>query len=304
MNSSKILKIDNGPGEKETDPSKNTLKFVKEGYKAFIIKTHYIKPGESYDIIIDRAGELLEDGDFLVISETPIAVSQGRLVDESQFEPSLLSFLLADLWSKYIWGYFLGPLLGIKRRTIKNLRKLPKEARSHKQLILENYGIKHALKPASEAGVDLSNVPGTWVSLLPENPQGVVDDIYNKILFFFDKKVTVMIIDTDATYQLWGTKFTSIPTAVQGIKTDLGVFGYILGRWGSIQGPTPLAVSRPHDLEKIIEIAKIAEECQKNDGQLETVYDMKDVFNKEITGVTIEMLESIEHTPAVIIRKL
>lgn len=269
------------------------------------ILTDYIKPGESYDSIIQQAGKHLEDGDYLVISETPIAISQGRLVDETDFEPSLLSILLAELWSKYIWGYFLGPLLGIKRRTIKNLRKLPKEARSHKQLILKYYGIKHALKPASEAGVDLSNVPGTYVCLLPEDPQDVVQDIHGKIKSSYKKDVTVMIIDTDATYELRGMKFTSIPIATNGIRKDLGIFGYVLGRWGNIKGPTPLAVSRSQDIDKSLKIAKIAENCQeKNDLNIETVYDMKKTFDEEITDVTIEMLESIEHTPAVIVREL
>ena len=85
-----------------------------------------------------------------------------------EFQASILSFLLADVWSKYIWGYILGPIFRIKNRTIQNLRKLPPEARIHKKVILEYYGLKHALKPASEAGVDLSNVPGSMVSLLPE----------------------------------------------------------------------------------------------------------------------------------------
>ena len=157
----------------------------------------------SYDIIIDNAAYLLEDGDFLVISETPISVSQGRLIDESEFEPSILSILLADVWSKYLWGYLLGPIFRIKPRTIKNLRKLPLEARTHKKVILEYYGIKHALKPASEAGVDLSNVPGSMVSLLPDDPTLVSQDISAKIRLNHGKNVTVMIIDTDASYQIF-----------------------------------------------------------------------------------------------------
>ncbi|HEX7467588.1 MAG TPA: coenzyme F420-0:L-glutamate ligase [Methanobacterium sp.] len=279
--------------------------FDKEGYRTISVNTGYIKPGDSYDVIVERAAELLEDGDFLVISETPIAVSQGRLVDEAHFEPSLLSFFMADIWSKYIWGYALGPLFRIKKRTIKNLRRLPPEARSHKQLILKYYGIKHALKPASEAGVDLSNVPGTFVCLLPENPQEVVSDISRKIESSLEKSVTVMIIDTDATYQLFGFKFTSIPQAVPGITRDLGFFGYILGRLGKIIGPTPLAVSKFQEIDKILQIAKVAEEHQKkNEINVETVYDMKEAFEGELGGVTVEMLESIPHTPAVIVRTL
>lgn len=279
--------------------------FEKDHYTIIPIKTGYIKPGESYDIIIHKASQFLENGDFLVISETPIAISQGRIVDEKKFKPTITSFLIADVWSRYIWGYFLGPLFRIKRRTIINLRRLPKAARSHKQLILEYYGLKHALKPASEAGVDLSNVPGTYVCLLPEHPEDVVGDINKKISFQYDKNVTVMLIDTDATYQLGRNKFTSIPLAINGIKKDLGVFGYLLGRMGKIIGPTPLALSSEIDLDRAIYIAKLAEDYHKEkDNNMETVYDMKDAFNEDLEEVTVGMLESIEHTPAVIVRKI
>ena len=277
----------------------------KDLYKIIPIKTDYIKPGESYDTIIHRASKYLENGDFLVISETPIAISQGRIVDEENFKPTITSYLIADIWSKFIWGYLLGPLFKIKKRTIINLRRLPKAARSHKQLILEYYGLKHALKPASEAGVDLSNVPGTYVCLLPEHPDEVVTDISRNISSQYDKEVTVMIIDTDATYELGKSKFTSIPLALNGIKKDLGVFGYILGRIGKIIGPTPLAVSRETDLNRAICIAKLAEDYHKEkDNNMETIYDMKDAFNEGLKEVTVDMLESIEHTPAVIVREI
>ena len=274
-------------------------------YTIIPVKTDYIKPNEPYDIIIRNAAPFLLDGDFLVISETPISVSQGRLVDESEFQPSILSFLLADAWSKYLWGYILGPIFRIKNRTIKNLRKLPPEARSHKRVILEYYGLKHALKPASEAGVDLSNVPGTLVSFLPEDPQGVTRDISAIIKKDLKKDVTVMIIDTDASYEIMGKRFTSLPIALNGIRSDLGIFGYLLGRFATILGPTPLGVSRPQNLDKSLMIAKIAEDYhKKNEKDIETVYDMKNIFKGDITGVTIEMLDSVEHTPAIIVRAI
>ncbi|MBI5681452.1 MAG: coenzyme F420-0:L-glutamate ligase [Methanobacterium sp.] len=273
-------------------------------YKVIPVKTGYIKPNEPYDVIINSAKDLLEDGDFLVISETPLAISQGRLVDESEFTPSLLATFLADIWSKYIWGYVLGPILGIKKRTIKNLRNLPPEARAHKEVVLKYYGLKHALKPASEAGIDLSNAPGNYVSLLPENPVGVVEDIARKISKNLGKEVVVSIIDTDATYELLGKLFTSLPTAINEIKSNFGFFGYVLGRFGKIKGPTPLAVSKIEDLEEIMEIAKVADDYQnQNEYSMETVYDMGKTFNLEIDGVTVEMLSSIEHMPAVIVRK-
>lgn len=274
-------------------------------YRTIPVNTGYIKPNESYDIIIDNAAYLLDDGDFLVISETPISVSQGRLVDESEFKPSILSILLADLWSKYLWGYLLGPIFRIKPRTIKNLRKLPREARTHKKVILEYYGIKHALKPASEAGVDLSNVPGSMVSLLPDDPTAVSKDISSKIRLNYGKNVTVMIIDTDASYQIFNTKFTSLPIAVEGIRSDMGFFGYLLGRFSTLLGPTPLGISESIDLEHILEIAAAAENFHKgNETDIETVYDMSKAFEGDVAGVTIEMLDSVKHTPAVIVRRL
>jgi len=248
---------------------------------------------------------LLEDGDVLVISETPISISQGRLVDEASFKPSLISIFLADIWSKYIWGYLLGPLLRIKKRTINNLRNLPVEARSHKEVVLKYYGLKHALKPASEAGIDLSNAPGTYVSLLPHKPQEVAADIAYKISNNLGKEVVVIIIDTDATYEFLGKLFTSLPIAASGIKVNFGIFGYLLGRFSKIKGPTPLGVSKNLDIDTIIKLARIADDYMtKNEYSMATVYEMKDVFQGEINGVTVDMLSSIEHTPAVIIKKL
>lgn len=277
---------------------------AKTNYIVIPINTTYIKPGESYDIIIKNAVNFLEDDDFLVFSETPLAISQGRIVDESEFKPSISAYILADIWSKYIWGYIFGPLFRIKKRTIKNLRKLPSEARSHKEVILHYYGWKHALKPASEAGVDLSNAPGTYVSLLPKDPQGVSEEIERKIWKISGKRVTVMIIDTDATYKIGKTKFTSLPISIDQIKNDMGIFGYLFGRIGKILGPTPLGVSQPHNIDKVIQIARAAEECQKNhENNMETVYDMQKLSEGDINNITVEMLDSIIHMPAVIVRK-
>jgi len=269
------------------------------------VYTEYIKPGEAYDSIIESALEFLEEDDFLVISETPLAISQGRLIDEAEFKPSFSAYVLAEVWSKCLWGYIFGPLFGIKKRTIKNLRKLPPEARSHKEVILQLYGWKHALKPASEAGVDLSNAPGTCVSLLPNDPQGVSEEIDIKIRNISGKMVTVMIIDTDATYQVGKTKFTSLPTSIDQIKNNMGIFGYLFGRMGKILGPTPLGVSKPNNFDDIMQIANMAEEYQKNhENSMETVYDMQKLSDGNLNNITVEMLNSINHMPAVIVRRI
>ncbi|MBR3156368.1 MAG: coenzyme F420-0:L-glutamate ligase [Methanobrevibacter sp.] len=285
----------------ETSELEN-IKHVKNGdYIVIPIETGYIKPNDNLDCIIQPARELMEDDDYLVIAETPISVSQNRLVDESKYSPSLTAKFLTVVWSKYLWGYVLGPALGIKKRTIKNLRKLPKETEAHKEVVLQLYGLKHALKPASEAGIDLSNAPGTFVSLLPENPERVACDIKKEI----GKDVCVMIIDTDATYMKNGKYFTGLPIAIDGIDADNGFFGYLKGQLSENMGSTPLGCSEEIDVETGLKIANIAEDYQKSlSTEMKTIHSVKEVLGSEIDEVTIEDLDSITHTPAVIIRKI
>jgi F420-0:gamma-glutamyl ligase-like protein len=277
------------------------IKHVTNGeYIVIPIETGYIKPNEDLSSIINPAIELMEDGDYLVIAETPISVSQNRLVDESKYKPSLTAKFLTTVWSKYLWGYVFGPILGIKERTIKNLRRLPEETKAHKEVVLQLYGLKHALKPASEAGIDLSNAPGTFVSLLPENPEKVAKEIKNEI----GKNVCVMIIDTDATYMKNGKYFTGLPIAIDGIDADNGFFGYVRGQLCENMGSTPLGCSEEIDVETALKIANIAEDYQRSlSTEMKTIHSVKEVLGSEIDEVTIEALDSITHTPAVIIRK-
>ena len=291
--------------EAETEEGQKYKYFEIKGYKVIPIETHYIKPNESIDFMIEDISKLANEGDYLVIAETPISVSQGRLVDEADYTPSLKATFLATYWSKYLWGYVLGPLLGIKERTIKNLRKLPEESKRHKEVVLQLYGWKHALKPASEAGIDLSNAPGTCVSLLPENPEKVAKEITEDIKSKTNNTITTLIIDTDATYRRGNKYFTGLPIAIPGIEADKGVFGYTLGQLSENLGSTPLGCSREIDVDEAIEIANVAEDYQKSlSTAMETIYSVKDVLDSDTHEVTVESLDSIIHTPAVLIRKI
>lgn len=295
------------PTYKEAETEKGQkYKYVEiKGYQVIPIETHYIKPNESIDFMIEDISKLANEGDYLVIAETPISVSQGRLVDEADYTPSLKATFLATYWSKYFWGYVLGPILGIKERTIKNLRKLPEESKRHKEVVLQLYGWKHALKPASEAGIDLSNAPGTCVSLLPENPEKVAKEISEEIKNKTNNTITTLIIDTDATYRRGNKYFTGLPIAIPGIEADKGVFGYTLGQLSENLGSTPLGCSREIDVDEAIEIANVAEDYQKSlSTAMETIYSVKDVLDSDTHEVTVESLDSIIHTPAVLIRKI
>ena len=291
--------------ESETKEGQKYKYVETKGYQVIPIETHYIKPNESIDFMIEDISKLAEDGDYLVIAETPISVSQGRLVDEADYTPSFKATFLATYWSKYFWGYVLGPLLGIKERTIKNLRKLPEESKRHKEVVLQLYGWKHALKPASEAGIDLSNAPGTCVSLLPENPEKVAKEITAEIKNKTNNTITTLIIDTDATYRRGNKYFTGLPIAIPGIEADKGVFGYTLGQLSENLGSTPLGCSREIDVDEAIEIANIAEDYQKSlPTAMATIHSVKEVLDSDTSEVSIESLDSIIHTPAVLVRKI
>ncbi|MGL6297830.1 MAG: coenzyme F420-0:L-glutamate ligase, partial [Methanobacteriaceae archaeon] len=205
---------------------------------------------------------------------------------------------------------------GIKKRTIKNLRRLPKEAQVHKEVVLKHYGWKHALKPASEAGIDLTNAPGTYVSMLPENPSVVAKELAKKINDESGKKATVLIIDTDATYKRKDKYFTGLPTAIDPIKSDMGVFGYVLGQLYENAGSTPLGCSQDINIEKALELANTAESYQKSlETNLATIHSVKKVINREnndlseknsksddFCEISVNELNSIVHTPAIILR--
>ncbi|MDR2873471.1 MAG: coenzyme F420-0:L-glutamate ligase [Methanobrevibacter sp.] len=287
-----------------SDNQLKTKSLISNGYAILPIETKYIKPNESLEIILNKTYDLLEDDDYLVIAETPIAVSQGRLIDESKYTPSLKAKFLAFIWSKYIWGYILGSIFSIKKRTIKNLKALPPQAAQHKEVVLQLYGLKHALKPASEAGIDLSNAPGTYVSLLPENPDKVAIEISKNLKKNSGKDVKVLIVDTDATYKIRNRYFTGLPMAIAPIKANKGVWAYILGQIVKNPSPTPIASSTHMNIEEGLKIANIHEEYQKSlNTNMATFYDMKKKLSKD-GEVSIDDLNSIIHTPATIIRKI
>ncbi|PAV07692.1 coenzyme F420-0:L-glutamate ligase [Methanosphaera cuniculi] len=274
-------------------------------YETIPIKTEYIKPGDGYDELIFKISQLAQDDDYIIISETPISTAENNLVNESEYTPGILAYLLCDLWSKYLWGYILAPLFGYKKRTIKNLRQIPKQARNHKQFILKEYGLKHALQPTAEAGVDLSNVPGEYVSLLPVNPQKSAQKIKDEIKKRSNINVNVIIIDTDPVYKFRNTLFTTLPISHSDIKNNTGIFGYLMRIISEYIGPSILAsTTKDISIENLIKLGSIAEEVEVkySDNFFETIYNMKDEFKCDFDNVTVEMLDTINHIPGVIIR--
>ena len=278
---------------------------VVGGYKRLAVKTRYWKPGEDYLRQIARSIEKeVRDGDFVTISEKAISTALGNLVDESTVHPSWTAHFLAKYWMRRVWGYILGPLCHLRKKTIQHLRAYPeREGAAHKQVALKHAGLLQALMMGSEGGIDGSNLPYSHVSLPLKNAQQTAQRIREHIRSVLGKKVVVMIIDTDKTYSLAGFHFTPRPKPIRGIHSFGGFLAYLIGRLFKLKRrATPIAVAGSEiPSEEALEIAEIANRAQ-GFGAGRTVWDMAEIFEVSVTSVTWDMLDKVEHKPIVIAR--
>lgn len=274
-------------------------------YYALALTTKYWKPKTSYlNEVVAVVENRVEDGDFVVVSEKAISTAVGNIVDENRFAPSLNSKFLALFWMRYVWGYFLGIMCRFGHRLLFRLREYPIEAGSrHKQVALQHSGALQALMFGSEGGIDGSNLPYSYVSLPLRNAQQVAEQIRQQIKSKLNKRVTVVIVDTDKTYTFRNFHFTPRPKPMKGIHSKGGVVPYFVGKFLKLRRrPTPLAVAGCSvDAETALTIANVADRA-RGPGSGATVWDMAARFHVSPTGVSWSMLSKINHKPIVIVR--
>jgi len=274
-------------------------------YKTAAITTLYWKPGENYlQRITDSIKSKIEDGDIVTISEKAISTAQGNLIDEGNIKASIFAHFLARYWMRYVWGYILGPLCHLRKRTIHHFKIYPvKKGSIHKQVTLQCAGLLQALMHGSEGGIDGSNLPYSYVSLPLKNADQTAQRIRDQIQSMLRKDVTVMIVDTDKTYSIRGFHFTPRPKPIKGIYPFGGFLSYVFGRFFRItRRATPIAVAGAEiEVTEALEIAEIANRS-RGFGAGRTVWDMAEKFNVSLTGVSWEMLDKVEHKPIVILR--
>ena len=274
-------------------------------YKAAAVECHYWKPGDDYiKDIIEAIKNIVDDGDFVTVSEKAVSTALGNIIDEKAVKPSSLARFIAKYWMPLVWSRILGPICHLRMQTIEYLRSYPAEEGSrHKQLALEQSGFMQALLFGSEGGIDGSNLPYSYVSLPLENAQKVAQELREQIRSRLGKSVSVVVVDTDKTYSLKGFHFTPRPKPINGIHSRGGVLAYVAGRSLKLKKrATPLAVAGSQlTTEEAIEVAKIANRT-RGSGAGRTVWDMAETFNVTLTDVTWRMLGSVKHRPIVIIR--
>ena len=275
-------------------------------YSALALTTSYWKPGDNYiNKITSALNDKIENGDFVVVSEKAISTALGNMVDESTVKPSLNAKLIARFWMKFGWGYSLGILSHFGPRLRRRLREYPFESGSrHKQITLQYSGLIQSLMFGSEGGIDGSNLPYSFVSLPLTNSSEIAKKIQKEIQMKMQKKVCVIIADTDKTYRFRNFFFTPRPRPLKGIYSFGGVATYIIGRILNFKkSSTPLAVAGCKlQASEALTITNIADKA-RGPGSGATVWDMAARFRVDINGVSWDMLSKIRHKPLVIVRR-
>jgi F420-0:gamma-glutamyl ligase-like protein len=276
-------------------------------YYALAVTTKYWKPRQDYlKEIVEALASRVDNGDFVVVSEKAVSTALDNIVDESRIRPSLNAKLIAKPWMRFMWGYFLGALCHFGQRLLQRLRTYPVEAGSrHKQIALQQAGLLQALMFGSEGGIDGSNLPYSYVSLPLKNAYALAEKIQQQIWLTLQKKVTVIIVDTDKTYSFRNFHFTPRPNPMKDIHAHGGICAYVAGRLFKFKRrSTPLAVAGCSlQTEEALKIAHIADKA-RGPGAGATVWDMAARFKVAVTDVSWDMLARVTHKPIVIVRRV
>ena len=274
-------------------------------YKRLAVKTRYWRPGEDYFTqIVESIKNKIKDGDFVTVSEKAISTALGNLIDEQWFRPSWTARFLAKYWMRFVWVHILGLFCHLREKTVQRLRAYPvNEGAFHKQVALVHAGFLQALMQGSEGGIDASNLPYSYASLPLTNAQQIAKEVRESVRSVLDKKVIVIIVDSDKTYSFRTFHFTPRPKPINGIHSFGGFLAYVIGRFFKMkQRATPIAVAGSKmSVEEALKIADIANRG-RGVGAGRTVWDMAERFRVPVTGVTWRMLDRVEHKPIVIVR--
>ncbi|MEM3045612.1 MAG: coenzyme F420-0:L-glutamate ligase, partial [Candidatus Bathyarchaeia archaeon] len=202
-------------------------------------------------------------------------------------------------------GRLLAYVCHMMPATRMRLRGYPQPAGSqHKEFVLRTAGLLHALKHASEGGIDVNNLPGTLAALPLRNAGKVAENIRRAIFQRTGRAPAVLISDSDRTFSFGSLHFTPRIIAVQGIHGGGGALAYVVGAAFRLKARATLvaAAGTRAPIEHLLDICEFADQVRGH-GAGRDVWEMAERFQTGHTGVTWEMLESIPHKPIVVVRE-
>ncbi len=167
---------------------------------------------ELLSVAMARCGLAFEDGDVLVLAQKIVSKSEGRLVELSSVEPSPFARSLAASLAKDA------------RQVEVVLRESKRIVRMDAGLILAE---THHGFICANAGVDTSNVPHGWVSLLPVDPDASACRLQQEIERTSGKRVAIIVSDTFG--RPWREGLTNVAIGVAGLQPLLDYRGQVDG---------------------------------------------------------------------------
>jgi F420-0:gamma-glutamyl ligase-like protein len=284
---------------------------LRNKYKLYIIRKpfRYWFPGtDVVKEIVKVYGNKIRDGDIIVISDKALSIAHGNIYDESTIYVDPITNAMAFITSKILWGYFLKGIF-INIDTVKLINETPlKLLAKHKKLALSIGGLKHFLKPLSEAGIDVTNLPYHYVSIPIKNISNVVREIKDAIDRKFLVDINVLVVDTDKCFvpkDIKSLAIASRPSTIKGV-IDLGFIAYILGK--ALKNlfevfPTPTVYQGIWlGLYTILRLAHIAERFRGH-GAGRNIIEMSRMLDvKSFECVTWSSLRKIKHYPVILLR--
>jgi coenzyme F420-0:L-glutamate ligase/coenzyme F420-1:gamma-L-glutamate ligase len=173
-----------------------------------------VVPGDPLAMLIVQAatgcGISPADGDILVVAQKIVSKAEGRLVELRQVEPSPQAQEWAEAWNRD--PRLIECVLRESRRVVRMERGV---------IIVET---RHGFICAN-AGVDTSNVPPGWASLLPVDPDASARRIANNIHEQSGFRVGVIISDTFG--RPWREGLVNVAIGVAGVAPLLDYRGHV-----------------------------------------------------------------------------
>ncbi len=257
------------------------------------------------DEIVRVYAGLLEPSDILVLSDKALSVAYGYIYNEELVSINTVDLLYTRL-ARFLWTRVFREFIGSNTASV--LEKTPlRDLARHKKLVLR-LGFKYLFKPVSEAGVDTTNLPYTYVSIPMDRACIVADEIRRELLYRLGVDVNILVVDSDKCFKprfLDNIAFSTRPSFVKGV-VDLGVIAYVIGRaYPSLfkAYPTPVAYSGEWiGLKALLKIARHADRV-RGCGVGRNVYEVLERLGKrDYREVSWSDLSRFTHYPVVVAR--
>lgn len=179
---------------------------------------------------------------------------------------------------------------------------------SHKKLALAVGGLRHVLKPVSEAGIDATNLPYRYVSLPVREVDRIAVEIRERLVGSTGFDLNVLVVDSDKTFKpknVEGLAIATRPSKVRGV-VDLGALAYLLGRKLRrmfVEYPTPVAYSGVWvGLKLILRVSKHADAAQGYGAGTNLLEAVRNLGRADLTSVRWVDLMRTRQYPAVVVR--